>query len=122
MIRILTAGALLGALLLADGTVPVAVAQRARVQRGDDISGEYVNRSNGEYCSVEARGRGFVFVNENGSRARFAYAGPRRLEMVSGDWDPDVVVTVQRDRRDRPVLRFDSGNAAPGYWEPARRR
>src|SRR6476659_8374295 len=83
MIRILTAGALLSALLLADGTVPVAVAQRARMQRGDDISGEYVNRSNGKYCSVEARGRGIVFVNETDSPARLVYVRARRLDMGS---------------------------------------
>lgn len=121
MFRILLAAPLLAAFLLVGGNPAPVAAQAGWRQRADDVSGEYVNRSNGKECAVEARGRGFVFINENGSRARFVYAGPRRLEMVSGDWDPDVVVTVMRDRRGRPVLRFDSGNAAPGYWEPAYR-
>ena len=122
MLRILTPLALLAALLAAPFFTPVAQAQpRWASDRGEDISGLYVNRSNGGECSVEARGRGFVFVNENGSPARFEYVSPRRLEMVSGEWDPNVVVTVQRDRRGRPVLRFDSGNAAPGYWELVQR-
>jgi hypothetical protein len=83
-----------------------------------NIAGDYVNRSNGGRCSVYPQGRGFVFVNENGSKARFVFTGPRRLEMVSGQWDPSVVVTVV-PRRGGPVLRFDSPNAATGYWVPA---
>jgi hypothetical protein len=82
-----------------------------------NIAGDYINQSNGGACSVYPQGRSFVFVNENGSRARFVFAGPRRLEMVSGQWDPSVVVTVL-PRRGGPVLRFDSPNSAPGYWVP----
>jgi hypothetical protein len=90
-----------------------------RDRRGDGPVGEYTNRSNGGECSVYRSGRNYVFVNENGSRARFAFTAPRRLEMVSGSWDASVVVTVTRDRRGRTVLRFTSANSAPGYWVPA---
>jgi hypothetical protein len=86
--------------------------------RSMNIAGDYVNRSNGGQCSVYPLGRCFVFVNENSSRARFVFTGPRRLEMVSGQWDPSVVVTVL-PRRGGPVLRFDSPNSATGYWVPA---
>ena len=86
---------------------------------GYGLAGDYVNRSNGGECSVYAQGRSYVFVNENGSRARFTFTAPGRLEMVSGNWDPSVVVTVVPGRFGRPRLRFDSANAAPGYWVPA---
>src|SRR4051812_42753868 len=78
--------------------------------RLDRIAGDYVNQSNGKGCSVYRKGRDYVFVNENGSRARFAFTRPGRLEMVAGEWDPDVIVSVGQDRRGRTILRFDSAN------------
>jgi hypothetical protein len=82
----------------------------------DEIAGTYVNQSNGRQCYVNRQGRGYEFVNENGTPAQFVFTGPGRLQMVSGDWDPDIVVSVSRDRVGRTVLRFDSPNAAPGVW------
>jgi hypothetical protein len=87
-----------------------------RADRGFDLSGDYINTSNNGRCFVERRGRGYTFVNENGSRARFVFTGPRTLEQVSGEWDPSVVARVSRDRRGRTVIRFDSPNAPPGTW------
>ncbi len=87
--------------------------------QGDALVGDYVNRSNGGMCSVYRQGRGYVFVNENGSRARFVFTAPGRLEQVGGSWDPSVVVSVLRGRNGPPTLRFDSANAAPGFWVPA---
>jgi len=87
--------------------------------QSDPLVGDYVNRANGGSCSVYRHGRSYVFVNENGSRARFAFTAPRQLEMVSGEWDGSIVVTVVRGRFGRPGLRFDSANSAPGYWTPA---
>jgi hypothetical protein len=83
------------------------------------LEGPYINRSNGGQCYVQRRGRGYDFVNENGTPAYFVFAGPRRLEMVSGDWDPDIVVTVSHDRAGRTVLRFSSPNAPTGFWVSA---
>jgi hypothetical protein len=90
-----------------------------RERVGIDLTGAYINRSNGGQCQVSRRGRGYDFVNENGTPAFFVYSGPRRLRMVSGDWDPDIVVTVTRGLRGRIVLRFDSPNAPTGYWVSA---
>jgi hypothetical protein len=118
MIRLLWI-ALLAALLLppvpADAQWP-----RPRPEPGwrermrDDISGRYVTQG-GDPCSVRREGDGYTFLNEQGSSARFVYAGPNRLEQVEGEWDPSVVCTVRRERG-RIVLRFDSPNAPPGYW------
>jgi hypothetical protein len=118
MLRYLTALLLLAALCAA-GAPPAAAAGPAVAlgqRQADDISGTYINRSNGGECEVYARGRGYVFVNENGSKARFVFTRPGRLEMTAGDWDPSVVVTVQRGRGGRTVLRFDSGKERPGSW------
>lgn len=84
----------------------------------DRLSGVYINHSNGGECYVERRGRGYLFVNEHGTPARFVFTGPNRLEMVAGEWDPRTIVTVQQDRYGRVVLRFDS-TGRPGYWVPA---
>jgi len=75
-----------------------------------------VNTSNGQPCQVDRRGRDYVFTNENGSLARFAFTGPGRLRMVEGDWNPDTVVTVTQDRYGRPVLRFQEPGNPPGTW------
>jgi hypothetical protein len=84
--------------------------------RGPDLSGTYVNTSNGGGAQVYRRGRGYVFVNENGTPAQFEFVGPGRLRMVSGDWDPNVTVFVERDRYGRLVLRFQGPRDPPGYW------
>jgi hypothetical protein len=114
--------ALLPALLFLGGAGPV-VAQwrpppdpdRAAV-RDESLSGSYVNTSNDKGCEVYRRGRDYVFVNENGTPARFTFVGPGRLEMVSGDWNPDTVATVRRDRDGRLVLRFKEPGQPAGYW------
>jgi hypothetical protein len=85
----------------------------------DDLSGRYANVSGGGDCSVYRRGRGYVLVNERGSRAYFAPSGPGQFRMASGEWDPGVRVTVSGDRYGRTVLRFDSPDAATGYWVSA---
>jgi hypothetical protein len=36
--------------------------------------------------------------------------------MVSGDWDPETVATVTRDRDGRLMLRFKEPGQEPGYW------
>src|SRR5262245_62403638 len=89
---------------------PVAAAQF------NDIPGTYENISSGGYCSVEARRGGFLFTNERGSSAWFAYVAPGQLQMVSGEWDPNVVVTVGRDAYGRTLLRFDAPGTPTGYW------
>lgn len=134
MFRFLIPLALVATFAAAESALPVAQAQpyggqgqpyggqgqpygrQGQGQPGDDISGIYINRSNGGECRVEPRGRTFLFINENGTPASFAYVGPGRLQMVGGDWDPNVVVSVLHDRFGRQVLRFDSGNSPPGYW------
>jgi hypothetical protein len=89
-----------------------------RGQRYDDLSGRYVSRESGKECEIYRRGRSYVFVNENGSRARFVFTGPRRLEQVSGEWDPSVTATVLRGRSGL-TIRFDSPNAPSGFWDAA---
>jgi len=82
----------------------------------NDLAGTYYNVSARAYCQVSPRRGGYLFVNENGSPARFAFSGPGQLRMVRGEWDPNVVVSVTRDAQGRMVLRFDSPTAATGYW------
>jgi hypothetical protein len=107
---------LLPAVLCLMSAAPAKAQWRGR--SGPDIAGDYINRSNDGECSVYQRGRSYVFVNENGSRARFVFTGPRRLKMVAGEWNPSTVVTVLRGRRG-PILRFQEANSRPGYWDPA---
>jgi hypothetical protein len=83
---------------------------------GADLTGTYVNTSNGRTCEIYREGREYVFVNENGTPARFAYVGPRQLQMVAGDWNPYITVTVNQDRDGRPLLRFKEPGQAPGFW------
>ncbi len=83
--------------------------------RAPNLAGDYFSQG-GAPCSVERRGRSYIFTNDQGSWARFVFTRPNRLEQVAGQWDPGVVCTVTRDRRGRTVLRFNSADAAPGYW------
>jgi len=83
------------------------------------LSGTYINQSNGGTCFVSRQGRTYQFVNENGTPAWFAFTAPGRLQMVSGGWDPNIVVTVSRDASGRPLLRFDAPNTPPGFWARA---
>jgi hypothetical protein len=89
-----------------------------RFRARDDISGPYLSQG-GAWCSVRREGDSFIFINDQGSWARFVWAGPNRLVQVEGQWDPSVVATVTSDRRGRTVLRFDSPNAPPGFWTAA---
>jgi hypothetical protein len=82
-----------------------------------DISGHYVTGS-GANCYVYCQRRGFLFVNERGSRAIFAWSGPRQLRVVRivDGWDPNIVVTVTRDADGRRVLQFDAPDTPTGFW------
>jgi hypothetical protein len=106
--------------LLFLGSAGVAAAQWPPPFRdrwvGADLSGRYVNTSNGGGAEVFRSGRDFIFVNENGTPARFAYVGPRRLQMVSGDWNPATVATVLQRADGRLLLRFNEPGQRPGYW------
>jgi hypothetical protein len=82
----------------------------------EGLSGTYVNTSNGRTCHVYRRGRDYVFINENGTPARFAFVGADRLELVSGDWNPDTVATVRRNRDGSIMLRFKEPRQPAGYW------
>lgn len=85
-------------------------------QTEDDLSGTYRNQSNGGECLITRSGRVFTFVNEKGSRAKFRYVAPDRLEQVAGDWDPNVVASVSRNRFGQFIIRFDAPRTRPGYW------
>ncbi len=82
-----------------------------------NIAGRYAFGSSGN-CFVYPRREGYLFVNERGSRAIFAWSGPRRLSLVSteGGWDPNMIVTVSRDRYGRTVLAFDAPDTPTSYW------
>ena len=84
----------------------------------DDLSGTYVNTSNNGTCEVFRRGRDYVFVNENGTPARFRFVGPNQLRIVSGDWNPNTVATVGMGRDGRPFIRFKEPGNPPGFWVP----
>jgi hypothetical protein len=115
MLRYLTTVPLLGALMLM--TVAEAEAQVRRVpppRREVALAGTYENVSSGGYAYIYNRGRGYRFVNEQGSEAIFRYTGPGRLEMVEGEWAP-TTATVGQDRHGRTQIRFVS-DGPPGYW------
>jgi len=113
---------LLPALLLLVPSQPAAAQWGAPPQpgigswMGDDLAGTYYNPNARAYCRVSPRRGGYLFVNENGSPAWFAYWAPGQLRMVRGEWDPNIVVTVSRDAMRRTMLRFDSPMAPTGYW------
>jgi hypothetical protein len=86
-----------------------------RYRTREGLSGRYQSQG-GAWCSVRREGDSYIFVNDQGSWARFTWAGRDRLEQVEGQWDPNVVCTVTRDYDGRTVLRFDSPNAPSGYW------
>jgi hypothetical protein len=81
-----------------------------------DLSGPYVNTSNGGACEVYRRGRDYVFVNENGTPARFRFVAPGQLRLISGDWNPATVATLGTDREGRTFLRFKEPGNPPGFW------
>jgi len=81
-----------------------------------DLSGTYVNTSNNGTCEVYREGRNYVFVNENGTPARFRFVGPDQLRIVSGDWNPNTVATVGVGRDGRPFIRFKEPGNRPGFW------
>ena len=82
----------------------------------DTLPGVYANVSGGGTCEVHADRRGYVFVNEKGSEALFAYYAPGKMRMIDGTWDPNTNVTVSQDRRGHTVLRFDEPFTPSGYW------
>jgi hypothetical protein len=117
MIRYLIPSLSAAVLLAAAATAPAQFPPPPRAWgRGDDICGTYVNTSNGGMCQVSRRGRDYVFVNENGTAAGFAYSGPGQLRLVWGDWNPDVVATLTRDRSGRPAIRFQEPGNPAGLW------
>jgi hypothetical protein len=83
----------------------------------DPLVGTYMNESNGGTCTVAPAAGGYLFTNENGDQALFAYAAPQRLAITNTlFWDPNVVATVFRGRSGRLSIRFTSPSAAPGFW------
>ena len=82
---------------------------------------QYVNTSNGGHCAIYRDGRGYLFVNENGDRARYEFVAPDRLAIVfSRKWDPRTVAIVQVDGYGRTAIRFKSPGSRAGYWERVR--
>jgi hypothetical protein len=81
-----------------------------------DLSGTYVNTSNGGVCDVHRQGRDYLFVNENGTPARFRFVNPGQLRMAWGDWNPDTVATPGIGGDGRPFIRFQEPGNRPGYW------
>jgi hypothetical protein len=88
------------------------------IREREGLSGRYLSQG-GAPCLVRRDGDSYIFTNDQGSSARFVFAGPNRLEQVEGQWDRNVVCVQVRDERGRMVLRFDSPNADSGYWTPA---
>ncbi|MBY0231963.1 MAG: hypothetical protein K2W96_21985 [Gemmataceae bacterium] len=89
----------------------VSVAQRP----WRDLAGDYVADS-GRTCTVSRVGTDYVFTNDSGASARMRFMSPNQLAWVSGLWDPNIVATLDRDRRGRLVIRFDAPFTPPGHW------
>lgn len=100
------------------GGVGVGGGGSGYVREREGLSGRYLSQG-GAPCAVRRDGDSYIFTNDQGSSARFVFAGPNRLEQVEGEWDRNVVCVLVRDEQGRMVLRFDSPNAASGYWTPA---
>jgi hypothetical protein len=117
MLRYLTIVPLLGALTLLTAADATAQLRRAPppARREVSLAGTYENISSGGTAYIHRRRGGYTFVNEHGAEAFFAPAGPGRLEMLQGEWNP-TTARVQKDRRGRTLIRFDSGEGKPGYW------
>src|ERR1043166_2660605 len=103
-------------LLLVGNSIATAQWPRPAVPPPGDLSGPYVNTSNDGPCEVYRRGRDYIFINENGTRACFRFVGPGELRMVSGGWNPDTIATVGTGRDGRPFIRFQEPGQRPGYW------
>jgi hypothetical protein len=84
----------------------------------DDLTGRYVFDGNNGKTFIRRRGRDFLFVNERGARATFAFDGPRRLQLVAGDdgWAQDITATVSWDRRGRRIINFSTPEGSAGRW------
>jgi hypothetical protein len=82
------------------------------------LAGRYVFDGNNGECSISRRGRDFLFVNERGARATFAFVGPGQLQLVGGDegWGRDMTATISRDRRGRRVIQFSTPDGSAGRW------
>jgi hypothetical protein len=96
----------------------VGVEGYGHIREREGLSGNFVSQG-GAPCSVRRDGDSYIFTNDQGSWARFVFAGPNRLEQVEGQWDRNVVCVVIRDEAGRTSLRFDSPNARSGYWTAA---
>lgn len=120
MVRTLTAFLLPALMFVVTPAATKAQFPPSRAAQAPDLSGTY-RHSGGGTCYIEARGRSYIFENEKGERARFVWASPRRLEIVStrGGWSPDVVATVGQDRFGRVVIRFTAPGADNGFWVSA---
>ena len=106
------------ALVLAGGSLASAQWGPPRLPPPPDLSGTYVNTSNGGVCEVSRQGRDYVFVNENGTPARFRFVAPDQLRMVAGEWNPNTIATVGQGRDGRPFIRFKEPGQRPGVWVP----
>ena len=82
----------------------------------DALPGLYTNVSNSGTCEVRPHRRGYLFINENGSQALFAYYAPGKMRMIAGTWNPEILVSVSQDRQGRTVLRFEEPFTPAGYW------
>jgi hypothetical protein len=110
------------ALFLLGPTQVSAQWERPEARRWGHISiaGRYVFESGGN-CFVYRQRDGYLFINERGARAIFDWTGPRQLRLISteGGWNPNMVVTVSRDRFGRTVLAFDGPDTPTTYWTKA---
>jgi hypothetical protein len=110
----------IGILLLVPALALFSASAKAQYA-ADPLVGAYMNESNGGTCTVTPAVGGYLFTNENGDQALFAYAAPQRLVITNTlYWDPNVVATVYRGRFGQLTIRFNSPGAAPGSWARVR--
>jgi hypothetical protein len=100
------------------GGIGIGGVGAGHIRQREGLSGPWLSQG-GAPCEVRREGDSYVFINDQGSWARFVFASDIRLEQVDGQWDRNVTCTVTRDELGRITLRFDSPNAASGYWTPA---
>lgn len=121
MLRYLAASALAALLLLGSGQVQAQPLRPinpnlADLRLPDPLAGSYINRTLGGIGYVYRRPAGYLFVNENGVRAAFAFTGPGQLRMVDGDWNPYTAISANEDSYGRVILTFEEPGVAPVVW------
>ena len=100
-------------------TKPTTTALPTALASSTDLTGNYINTSNQGQCQIRQRFTTILFINERGTQAQFGYVAPGQLRMISGGWNPAIVVTVSKQQDGKTLFRFQEPNKPVGYWVSA---